>query len=55
MTNEDELERIILSHTPKFMALLHEASGRIKKKGGVKHDAFWRTLGKKKNEVEPHR
>ncbi len=48
VSDEDELERIILTHTPKFMALLDEAYGRIKKKGGVKHDAFWRALRKRK-------
>lgn len=48
VTDEEELERIILSHTPKFMAVLDEAYGRIKKKGGVKHNTFWRTLGKRK-------
>ena len=48
VTNEDELERIILAHTPKFMAALDEAFGRIKEKGGVKHGAFWRKANKRK-------
>lgn len=42
VTDEEELERIVLSHTPKFMALLDEAYRRIRKKGGISHRGFWK-------------
>lgn len=36
-----ELERLILSHTPRFQALVREAEGRIQASGGIEHDNFW--------------
>ena len=33
---EEELERLVLAHTPKFMALLKAAEQRIKKGRGLK-------------------
>jgi len=47
ITDEEELERLVLAYTPKFMALLNSASNRITKGGGMKHTKFWRTVGKK--------
>ncbi len=37
----DELERLVLAHTPKFRRLLAAAERRIARTGGVKHDEFW--------------
>lgn len=48
VTDEDELERIVLAHTPKFMALLDEAYRRIRKKGGIRHKDFWKKVQKKR-------
>ncbi|MGD0266022.1 MAG: type II toxin-antitoxin system Phd/YefM family antitoxin [Candidatus Methylomirabilota bacterium] len=48
VTDEEELERLILAHTPRFAALLNAAHDRIKKSGGVRHDDFWKTMGKKR-------
>ena len=39
--DRDELERLILSHTPRFQALVNEAEGRILASGGLEHDKFW--------------
>jgi prevent-host-death family protein len=43
-TNEDELERLVLAHTPKFRRLLEAAEQQIQKNGGIKHDDFWKSL-----------
>jgi prevent-host-death family protein len=48
VTDEEELERLILAHTPRFVALLNAAQDRIKKSGGVRHDDFWKTMDKKR-------
>jgi prevent-host-death family protein len=41
VTNDDELERLILAYSPKFRSLLDAAEQRIKKTGGVQHNDFW--------------
>src|SRR5258708_34531955 len=42
VTDEDELERLVLAHSPKFQALLDKSRRQIEKTGGIPHDAFWR-------------
>ena len=44
MLEDDELERFILAHTPRFRRLLDAAEERIQQPGGVKHDDFWASL-----------
>ena len=44
--DEDELERILLAHSPKFQALLDEAEQRIQQTGGLEHEAFWEIVEK---------
>ena len=44
MLEDDELERFILAHTPRFRHLLDAAEERIRQTGGVKHDDFWASL-----------
>ncbi|GFP35667.1 hypothetical protein HKBW3S43_01456 [Candidatus Hakubella thermalkaliphila] len=41
---DDELERFVLAHTPRFRHLLDDAEQRIQKTGGVKHQDFWRVV-----------
>jgi prevent-host-death family protein len=48
VSDEEELERLVLSHTPKFMALLDQAMARLKKRRGLKHADFWRAVAKKR-------
>ena len=45
---EEELERLILAHTPRFMALLSAAERRIKKGRGIKHRDFWKQINRGK-------
>jgi prevent-host-death family protein len=44
VTNDDELERLILAHSPKFQSLLDASEQRIKETGGIQHDDFWETI-----------
>jgi prevent-host-death family protein len=44
VSNDAELERLILAHTPKFRRLLDAAEQRIIKTGGIKHEEFWKSV-----------
>jgi len=48
VSDEEELERLILAHTPRFTALLEAASTRVKETGGAEHTEFWNSVGKKR-------
>jgi prevent-host-death family protein len=53
VTDDDELERLVLAHSPKFQALLDRSRRRIEQTGGIPHDVFWREVeaeGRKKAE-----
>lgn len=41
VSEQDELERLVLAHTPKFRRLLDAAERRIRQTGGIKHEDFW--------------
>src|SRR5207302_8227270 len=44
VTDEDELERLVLAHSPKFRAILEKSRRQIEETGGIPHDAFWREV-----------
>jgi prevent-host-death family protein len=44
VTDEDELERLVLAHSPKFQALLDKSRRQIEETGGIPHDVFWREM-----------
>src|SRR6516225_7002137 len=44
VTDEDELERLLLAHSPKFQALLDKSRRQIEETGGIPHDDFWREV-----------
>ena len=44
ITDDDELERLVMAHTPRLRQLLDEAAERIKRDGGIAHDEFWRQV-----------
>jgi len=44
VTDEDELERLVLAHSPKFQALLNKSRRQIEETGGIPHDVFWREV-----------
>lgn len=41
---EEELERLVLAHTPRFQRLLEAARERIHETGGIEHDLFWESV-----------
>jgi prevent-host-death family protein len=44
VANDDELERLVLAHSPKFQALLDKSRRQIEETGGIPHDQFWREV-----------
>src|SRR5437773_9078142 len=44
VTDEDELERLALAHSPKFQALLEKSRRQIEETGGIPHDKFWQEV-----------
>jgi prevent-host-death family protein len=44
VTDEDELERLVLAHSPKFQALLDKSRRQIEETGGIPHEDFWREV-----------
>ncbi|HLA99213.1 MAG TPA: type II toxin-antitoxin system Phd/YefM family antitoxin [Anaerolineales bacterium] len=41
ISDEDDLERVLLANSVKFQALLDAAEERIRKTGGISHEALW--------------
>jgi prevent-host-death family protein len=41
VADEDELERLLLAHSPKFQALLDKSRRQIDETGGIAHADFW--------------
>ena len=39
--DEEELERLILAHSPKFRAILESGRRQIQESAGVSHEEFW--------------
>jgi prevent-host-death family protein len=44
VTDDDELERLVLAYSPKFQAILGTSRRKIEESGGVPHDTFWREV-----------
>jgi len=45
VTDEDEIERMLLAHSPKFQSILDVAEQQIREGKGIKHEDFWREVG----------
>jgi len=44
VTDEDELERLVLAHSPKFQAILEKSRRQIEATGGIPDEDFWREV-----------
>jgi prevent-host-death family protein len=44
VADDDELERLVLAHSPKFQALLDKSRRQIEQTGGIPHEQFWREV-----------
>jgi prevent-host-death family protein len=47
ITDEDDLESLVLAYNPKFRRLLLEAEKRVKEGQGIKHESFWKAVERK--------
>jgi len=52
ITGDDELERLVMAHTPRLRKLLDEAAERIRQGGGIPHDQFWRQVAEESEATE---
>ena len=44
VVDEDDLERLILAHSPKLQAILKKGREQIQAGQGIEHDEFWRQV-----------
>lgn len=44
VSDDDELERLLLAHSPKLRAILDAADRRIDGGSGIGHDEFWQKV-----------
>lgn len=44
LTDDGELERLMLSHSPKFRAIVEKSQRQIEATGGIPHEQFWREV-----------
>src|SRR5260370_41377000 len=44
VTDDDELERLVLAHSPKFQALPDKSRRQIEETGGIPPDQVWREV-----------
>jgi prevent-host-death family protein len=44
VVDEDELERLILAHSPKFQAILKKGREQVRAGQGIEHEEFWRQI-----------
>jgi len=50
--DDDELERLILAHSPKLNAILDAAERRISEGKGISHEEFWKRVAASKRPRE---
>ena len=48
ITDEEEIERLILAYSPKFQQILKNAEQQVRNGQGLKHEDFWEELETKK-------
>jgi len=44
VTDDDELKRLVLAHSPNFQAILDKSRRQIDETGGIPHEQFWRVV-----------
>lgn len=44
LADDGELERLMLSHSPKFRAIIAKSCSQIEETGGIPHEQFWREV-----------
>ncbi len=54
VADDDEVERLLLAHSPKLRAILDAADRRIDEGGGIGHDEFWQQVEAADRAREPN-
>ncbi|HEX9618202.1 MAG TPA: type II toxin-antitoxin system Phd/YefM family antitoxin [Anaerolineales bacterium] len=44
ITDEDEIERILIAHSPKFRSIVELAEQQVRESKGIKHEDFWQEI-----------
>ena len=44
VTDAEELERLLLAHSPRFRAIVQKSMQQIRAGKGIPHDEFWRQM-----------
>ena len=52
VTNDDELESILLACSPRFQKLLERSNRQIDRTGGIPHDEFWRQVERTSDQLK---
>jgi prevent-host-death family protein len=42
--DDEDLERLILAHTPRFRRMIEEAAARVEHGDGMSHEDFWKEV-----------
>jgi prevent-host-death family protein len=50
--DEDDLERLILAHSPRFQALLNKSYESIKAGKGLSSDEFWKAVKQRRSRLK---
>jgi prevent-host-death family protein len=45
--NQDDLERLLMGHSPKLQSILEAARRRFREGRGIPHEAFWKEVEEK--------
>ena len=49
VTDEEDLERLLLFHHPTFREILAESERSLKEEGGIPHEQFWHLVDEDAN------
>ncbi|NWG19133.1 MAG: type II toxin-antitoxin system Phd/YefM family antitoxin [Chloroflexi bacterium] len=41
VSDDDDIERLLLAHSPRLRQLLEQAATRVAEEGGLTHEQFW--------------
>jgi len=44
ITDEDEIERLLIAHSPRFKSIVELAERQIREGRGIKHEDFWQAI-----------
>jgi PHD/YefM family antitoxin component YafN of YafNO toxin-antitoxin module len=55
VSDDDELERLLMAHSPRLQEILASARRRIEAGGGIPDDEFWKDVAGVKQTKKPAR